>query len=745
MFDKSLLTPCPVLRPDTAEFASPIEYLARADNVELGRRFGLVKVVPPHGWKPPFSIAPLFSFHTRIQKLSDLGISTRSRRLFSDNLNRFLRMRGHNAVGSHYIHRGTAVNYYDMHLAATKKRDALLTKQDSFNKSLGIEGPEVYAHYTAVVQPYSDYLAQNRSFDFPDRESDDEAELCLVCRRAHSPGQTLLCDHCNLPFHLKCLDPPLEAVPTGKWYCSKCLVGTGEYGFEERPEERFTLEQFAAHCRAFEEEHGTLLLDETEQKFWALVELEASELKVKYGADIHNLVPGEISGFPETGDYGTHEWNLTRLPFARGSLLNYIDTSILGMTVPWIYVGLRLLTFCWHVEDHYTLLANYCHFGATKKWYGIPSRAADDFERIMRELAPDLFQRQPDLLHQLVTLISPADLAARGVPVVYADQQPNEFVVTYPRVYHAGFNSGLNFNEAVNFTMDSWLDFGAQAVVDYRRIKKENVFDHHQLVEKILSRFVTQDSDELNGRLGLVRSCIKSYEAFVRSQKQAVGLLGDRFTVKAEEEPETVVTREDDSLCDVCRTYILFQYCHINNRSRRFGRTRRKRIKTLPLTPQALPQEPAQATFKSERVPKLDEFEELIVAAKRKAKAEPELAKRQHVARSATVKEYKEESDEEWGNLTRAEKMQAEQTERRDLQGMSQMRKVQYSSLLRQLNRYDQFKLCVACVAEMCGEHGERAPQGSLVVFDKTFDEMETVLDRAKCKFYSLTQEDIFV
>ena len=35
----------------------------------------------------------------------------------------------------------------------------------------------------------------------------------------------------------------------------------------------------------------------------------------------------------------------------------------------------------------------------------------------MRKLAPELFESQPDLLHQLVTIMNPNTLMAHGVPV----------------------------------------------------------------------------------------------------------------------------------------------------------------------------------------------------------------------------------------------------------------------------------------------------------------------------------------
>ena len=85
------------------------------------------------------------------------------------------------------------------------------------------------------------------------------------------------------------------------------------------------------------------------------------------------------------------------------------------------------------------------HWGATKTWYGIPGDFACHFESAMRQEAPDLFDAQPDLLFQLVTLMSPDRLKQNGVPVYACDQRPGEFVVTFPKAYHAGFNHGVSF------------------------------------------------------------------------------------------------------------------------------------------------------------------------------------------------------------------------------------------------------------------------------------------------------------
>lgn len=55
--------------------------------------------------------------------------------------------------------------------------------------------------------------------------------------------------------------------------------------------------------------------------------------------------------------------------------------------------------------------------GEPKTWYGVPASAAEQLEAVMKKLAPELFDSQPDLLHQLVTIMNPNVLMEHGVPV----------------------------------------------------------------------------------------------------------------------------------------------------------------------------------------------------------------------------------------------------------------------------------------------------------------------------------------
>ena len=49
---------------------------------------------------------------------------------------------------------------------------------------------------------------------------------CEVCRRMDSQDTMLLCDGCNLGYHMECLTPPMLEVPMGEWYCPSHLYTT---------------------------------------------------------------------------------------------------------------------------------------------------------------------------------------------------------------------------------------------------------------------------------------------------------------------------------------------------------------------------------------------------------------------------------------------------------------------------------------------------------------------------------------
>lgn len=53
-------------------------------------------------------------------------------------------------------------------------------------------------------------------------EEFDNPTYCEVCRQSDREDRMLLCDNCDMGYHLECLNPPLAEVPPGVWYCPLC-------------------------------------------------------------------------------------------------------------------------------------------------------------------------------------------------------------------------------------------------------------------------------------------------------------------------------------------------------------------------------------------------------------------------------------------------------------------------------------------------------------------------------------------
>ena len=286
---------------------------------------------------------------------------------------------------------------------------------------------------------------------------------------------------------------------------------------------------------------------------------------VEYGADLHTNDYG--SGFPskmmanmaaEDKEYLNHPWNLNNLPILDGSVFKYMNSDISGVIVPWMYVGMCFSTFCWHNEDHWSYSINYLHWGEPKSWYGVPGEHADTFERAMKRVAPELFDSQPDLLHQLVTICNPNILMADGVPISRCHQQAGEFVVTFPRAYHAGYNQGMNFAEAVNFAPADWLPIGRVCVAHYSMLHRFCVFSHDELICKMAS-------DPENLDVSIAAATYHDMISMVKSEKQARLEALEWGITNAERESYELLP-DDERQCDYCKTtcFLSAVVCHCN-------------------------------------------------------------------------------------------------------------------------------------------------------------------------------------
>ncbi|XP_012502902.1 PREDICTED: LOW QUALITY PROTEIN: lysine-specific demethylase 5A [Propithecus coquereli] len=294
--------------------------------------------------------------------------------------------------------------------------------------------------------------------------------VCMFCGRGNNEDKLLLCDGCDDSYHTFCLIPPLPDVPKGDWRCPKCVA-------EEcnKPREAFGFEQ--------------AVREYTLQSF--------GEMADNFKSDYFNMPVHE---------YALSGWNLNNMPVLEQSVLAHINVDISGMKVPWLYVGMCFSSFCWHIEDHWSYSINYLHWGEPKTWYGVPSHAAEQLEEVMRELAPELFESQPDLLHQLVTIMNPNVLMEHGVP----------------------------------------LPIGRQCVNHYRRLRRHCVFSHEELIFKMAA-----DPECLD--VGLAAMVCKELTLMTEEETRLRESVVQMGVLMSEEEVFELVP-DDERQCSACRT-----------------------------------------------------------------------------------------------------------------------------------------------------------------------------------------------
>ncbi|CAM6090958.1 unnamed protein product [Calypogeia fissa] len=389
-------------------------------------------------------------------------------------------------------------------------------------------------------------------------------QICEQCHSGAHEQLMLLCDRCDRGWHLYCLSPPLSTVPVGNWYCLECLASESEsFGFGQGQE--YSFDSFRRMADRFKRKWvgtGPSSYADLEKEFWRVVEGGTAPVEVLYGSDLDTGVYG--SGFPRAADPvpawttadawdagARNPWNVNNFPKLEGSMLRLVHDNIPGVMVPWLYIGMLFSSFCWHYEDHCFYSVNYLHCGEPKSWYSVPGSAAEEFEKVMRSSFPDLFQAQPDLLFQLVTMLKPTVLRDNGVPVCMTVQEPRNFVITFPRSYHGGFNHGFNCAEAVNFAPSDWLPYGGFGVERYRLYHKAAVLSHDELL------CVVAKNDTSCARSPWLQQELSRVITKERYQREFLWSLGMVKSSPITPRPsQDFIGAEEDAECIICRYYL---------------------------------------------------------------------------------------------------------------------------------------------------------------------------------------------
>eukprot|EP00897_Mesotaenium_endlicherianum_P000605 jgi/Mesen1/10545/ME000083S10045 len=538
----------PVFYPTLEEFAHPLRYIASIR--DKAEQYGMCRIVPPPAWDPPFALnREGFSFKTKLQAIHQLqerpaGCDPETFRL---EYRRFLEREGL-PILPWPVFLNEELDLCKLFNAVRRRGGHQKVSDDqTWGEVLRMIKPE-----RALALPVSYHNNLRQLY-----------EKYLLVYEKHYVGQL---EHGDDKLHVAG-----RQVDIGKGRKDgKSQRGGGgpernqtrahdfTLGGFQRMADRFKRKWFGSEARS-----KLLAHDDVEAEFWKIVEQSTAPVEVVYGNDLDTSICG--SGFPRRSDpcppgqdraaweaYAASPWNLNNLPKHEGSMLRHVDDNIPGVIVPWLYVGMLFSSFCWHFEDHCFYSINYLHWGEPKLWYGVPGFAAEDFERVMKQAFPDLFEAQPDLLFQLVTMLNPSVLKQNGVPVYRTVQEARNFVVTFPRSYHGGFNLGFNCAEAVNFAPPDWLPWGGHGVERYRLYRRSAIISHEELL-CACSRAGEHDPETVRWLRKEMTRVVQN-EAKLREKLWLEGMV--KSTRMAPHAASSFVGQEEDEECIICHYYL---------------------------------------------------------------------------------------------------------------------------------------------------------------------------------------------
>ena len=232
---------------------------------------------------------------------------------------------------------------------------------------------------------------------------------------------------------------------------------------------------------------------------------------------------------------------------------------------------------------------NYSHHGATKTWYacsltpsprhkhlspsvcfiryGVPASYADAFERVVMERVyrravhlkkkemNDVLSVSKCAMKQLLaktTLFLPKLLIDAKIPIYRLDQEPGDFILTFPRGYHTGFSHGFNIGEAVNFALPEWLPAGAAALESYCRLGIPQILPHQLILIKEAADLYDRLQREKAMPSDVDRVMMEEFCSFADAQAQ----LRFQITVKKQLQEVAAAMPLRTQLCFLCCRHI---------------------------------------------------------------------------------------------------------------------------------------------------------------------------------------------
>ncbi|SCU91836.1 LADA_0F12398g1_1 [Lachancea dasiensis] len=233
--------------------------------------------------------------------------------------------------------------------------------------------------------------------------------------------------------------------------------------------------------------------------------------------DLPSRVHG--SGFPTLSNGGdipeaTQPWNLNNVALSKRSALCYLDADYGDQVKTHLDVGMLFSVKGWSTGDNFLPALDYHHLGSSKLWYIIPSSEFEKFEKLKAAAKSQVYSPIPhsqdatsdrsfikseffqyfqdttpdhsiaigpsrinthsicqNKLSEQITvdseepdlLVDPDFLKEHNIRYYRVIQNPNSYLLRFPKTYSMNLQSGFSISECTYFAPSSWLDVALES------------------------------------------------------------------------------------------------------------------------------------------------------------------------------------------------------------------------------------------------------------------------------------------
>ncbi|KAK6747032.1 hypothetical protein RB195_000336 [Necator americanus] len=588
----------PVYYPTPEEFLDPIAYVAKIR--PEAEEYGVVKIIPPENFKPPFAINnETFEFTPRIQKLNEVEALVRERLVFMDKLTTYWNLQGFEFKP--LVVDGKTIDLFRLYkivcsfggadVVTSKKQWSHVSRKVNVRSNHGPSNIKTF--FTKFIHPFVIMIEKQENDNVDELVCDEETKdskeeciptmqgrrrqprpqgrmmaglpqpkkakaatpkkkadpmenvYCVVCRRGDEEDRLLLCEDCDKSMHTHCCVPPLDGVPKGEWRCPTCVakevakIGVN-FGFYDA-HTTYNLFTFAEYANKFKTDYFNV--KEPEDVSDEAVEREFWRIVNDMDDTVSvkygaDLITSKVgSGFPRKGD-DYRGVDAKQKHYYANHAWNLNNLPVLRESVlSHIETGISGMMVPWVYVG--MCFSTFCWHTEDHWTYSINYNHWGE-RKIWYGIGGNYATHFEEVVRDLAPGVTKQkDIFHHMTTAV----NPAILLSKGVKIWTVHQNA-----EAVNFAPIDWLSKGRQCIREYAYVRRFCVFSHDELVLKMAS-----SCDKLGIAMSLA-ALDEMLEISKRESQDRVHVMESGISLSRRENFETIA--DDARTCRYCNTTV---------------------------------------------------------------------------------------------------------------------------------------------------------------------------------------------